>query len=216
MKNCKYYSSSWFILSVWPSVCRWNDVDNFVLISNILFSSFVNFAANYSPLSEITLSRNSCNFYILSLNNYANSSANVSFIIITKYVILDNLLQTTRTVSFLATNSNFMIKSIIGCVYSFSGILLNFNFSTSASVLFFLLYTNYNYLCIFLCFLSLLATSNSSLPTLLSSIFLYVLLLVHHGITRLSPLLISHSLVYKLSLSLIPTCYRTRVWTDFG
>ena len=48
-------------------------------------------------------------------------------------------LQTTRIASFPAANGNFVIKSIIRCVHSFSGTLLIFNFPTGISVLFFIL-----------------------------------------------------------------------------
>ena len=91
LTNCKYDSSSWFILSFWPSVCGWNNVDNFVSISNILFSFFINFTTNYGFLFKIILSGNLCNFHILSLNNCANPSANISFVFATKFVVLDNL-----------------------------------------------------------------------------------------------------------------------------
>ena len=131
-KNLKYYSSSWFILSVWPFVWGWNNVDSFISIPNILFKSLVNSATNCSSLSHTTLSSNPCNFHTLYLNSLTNPSINVSSVIATKYVILDNLLQTTRIAYFLATNSNLVIKSTVKCVYSFSGILLSFNFSTSA------------------------------------------------------------------------------------
>ena len=77
---------------------------------NILFSSFANSTANCGPLSEITLSGNLYNFYILSLNNLTNSSADISSIVATKCAILDNLLQTTRITSFPATNSNLVIR----------------------------------------------------------------------------------------------------------
>ncbi len=77
---------------------------------------------------SITLSGNSCSFHILSLNNCANPFTNVSFAIVTKYVILNKLLQTTRIISFPATNSNLVMKSTIKYVHSFSGISLNFSF----------------------------------------------------------------------------------------
>ena len=102
-------------------------------------SSLVNFAANCGPLSDTMLSGNPYNFHILSLNNLTNSSADVPFVVATKYIILDNLLQTTRMVFFLATNGNFIIKSTIRCVHGFSGTSLNFNFPATSSVLFFIL-----------------------------------------------------------------------------
>jgi len=139
MKNWKYCSNSWFIHSICSSVCRWNDVNSLVLIYNILFSSFINSAANCYSLSNTTLSGNLYNFHILFLNNYTNPSTNAPFVIVTKYVILDNLLQTTRITSFPTTNSNLVIKSTIKYVYNFSGILLNFNFPTSISIIFFIL-----------------------------------------------------------------------------
>ena len=139
-KNWRYCSNSWFIYFVYLSVWEWNDVDSFVLISNMLFNSLIISAVNYSPLSNTILFSNPYNFYILSLNSLANPSADVSFIIATKCVILDNLLQMTRIISFLATNSNFVIKFTIRCVYGFSRTSLNFNFSTGTSVLFFILW----------------------------------------------------------------------------
>ena len=77
---------------------------------------------------------------MLFLNNLANSSADIPFIVATKYVILDNLSQTTRITSFPATTSNFVIKSTVRCFHSFSGTSLNFNFPASTSVLFFILW----------------------------------------------------------------------------
>ena len=183
-KNHKYCSSSWFILSVWPSVCEWNDVDNFISISNILFNFFINSTANYGLLSKITLSGNLYNFHILSLNSLAKSSTDILSVITIKYVILDNLSYTIRIISFPTTNSNFVMKYTIRYVHSFSDTSLNFNFplillsdSSSFDI-------NHNYSYIFLHFLSLPATSNSSLLTLLSSTFLYTLPLVHHDATR--------------------------------
>ena len=116
MKNHRYYSNSWLILFIWLSVCRWNNVDNFVSIPNILLSFFINSTANCDPLSDTILSDNLCNFYILSLNNHNNFSTDVSSIVVTKCIILDNLSHMTKIVSFLATNSNLVIKSTIRCV----------------------------------------------------------------------------------------------------
>ena len=65
------------------------------------------------------LSSNLCNFHTLSLNNYTTISTNISSIVVTKCVILDNLSQTTRITFCLATNSNLVIKFTIKCVYSF-------------------------------------------------------------------------------------------------
>ena len=86
------------------------------------------------------LSSSLCNFHTLSLNNFASLFADVHSVVATKCAILDNLLQTTRIVSFPATNSNFVLKSTIKCVYSFSGTLLNFNFPAGISTLFFILW----------------------------------------------------------------------------
>ena len=135
----KYCSSSWFILSICLSICGWNTVDNLISISNILFSSFINSAMNWGLLSDTTLSGNLCSFYILSLNNLAKPSANVSSVVATKCVILDNLLQTTRIASFPATTGNFVIKSTVRWVHGFSGTSLNFSFPTVPSILFFIL-----------------------------------------------------------------------------
>ena len=86
---------------------------------------------------------------MLSLKNYANPSTNILFIIITKYVILDNLLHTTKIAYLLSTSllvsSFYLLFSDISHIY---------------------LYTLPNPLL-------LLATSNSLLPTLSSFIYLY-------------------------------------------
>ena len=139
-KNLRYCSNSWFIYSVCLPVYGWKDVNNLVLIPNILFSSLVISTANCGPLSNTTLSSNPYSFYTLFLNDLTNPSTDVSSVVATKCVILDNLSQTTRIVSFLATNSNFIIKSIIRYVYSFFSISLNFNFPAGASILFFILW----------------------------------------------------------------------------
>ena len=149
-----------------------------VSISSILFSFFVNFAANCSLLSDTTLSGNSCNFYTLSLNNHTSSSAKASFVVVTKYIILDNLSQTTRIMSFSATSGNFVIKSTITYVHSFLGILLNFNFSASASILFFIFNTYHSLLHISICLLSPLAINSFLSSVLSSSTFLYVLSII--------------------------------------
>ena len=138
MKNLKYFSNSWFIHSVWPSIWGWKTVDNFVSISNILFNFLVNSAANFSSLSDTILSGNSYNFYTLSLNNLANSSTNVSLVVAIKCVILNSLSQTTRIASFPAMIGNFVIKSTIKCIHSFFRTSLNFNFHASIFILFFI------------------------------------------------------------------------------
>jgi len=84
--------------------------------------------------SKITLSGNLCNFHTLFLNNYANSSTNIIFVIVTKYVIFNNLLQTTRIISFLTTNGNLVMKSTIKYIYGFSQTLVDINFSTGISI----------------------------------------------------------------------------------
>ena len=82
--------------------------------------------------------------------------------------------------------------------------------STSTSLQVLLLYSSFSDTYhilphIILCPLLLLATNNSSSPTLLSSTFLYVLLLVHHGVARLSPLLMFHPLAHTLFPPSTPT-----------
>ena len=133
-KNLKYCSNSWFILSVCLSVWGWNTINNFVLIPSILFNSFINFATNWGPLSDTTLSGNLYNFHILSQSSLANPSTEVPSIIATKYIIFDNWLQTTRIEFFLAIISNFVIKSTVRWVHGFFGISLNFNFSTTVKI----------------------------------------------------------------------------------
>ena len=140
IKNLKYCSSSWFILSIWLSICGWNTVDSFVSIPNMLFNSLIISAVNYGFLSDTMLSGSSCSFHTLSLNNLVRPFTDVSSVVATKCVILDTLSQTTRITSFPTTTSNFVINSTIKYIYSFSGPSLNFNFSIITSVLFFILW----------------------------------------------------------------------------
>ena len=139
-KNQRYCSNFWFICSVCLSVCGWKAINSFISISNILFSSLVNCTANCGPLFNVTLSGNLYNFYIIFLNNLANPSTDILFVVAIKYVILDNLLQTTRIASFLATSGNLVIKSTVKYIHSFSGTSLSFNFPATSSILFFILW----------------------------------------------------------------------------
>jgi len=132
--------SYWFILSVWLSVWGWNTVNNFISISSILFNFFVSSTVNCSSLSDTILSGNPSSFYTLSLSSLTNPSTDIPSVVTTKYVIFDNLLQTTRIASFLATNSNLVMKSTIRWVHSFSSTSLNFNFPVGISVQFFILW----------------------------------------------------------------------------
>ena len=106
----KYYSSSWSVFSVYLSVYKWKAIDSFISISNILFNSLINLTANYSLLSEVTLSGNPCNFHILSLNNLTNFSAIIFSIVIIKYNILKNLSHTTKIELWSLDTGNFIIK----------------------------------------------------------------------------------------------------------
>ena len=93
-----------------------------------------------SLLSDTTLSGKLCNLHTLFLKSLANPSAIVSSIIATKCIIFDSLSQTTNIASFPATIGNLVIKSTEICVYGFSGTSSNFNFPTTSSVLFFILW----------------------------------------------------------------------------
>ena len=100
----------------------------------------MNFIANCSSLSNITLSGNLYNFHILFLNNCTNLSADVSSVIATKYAILDNLLQTTRITFFSATNSNFVIKFTIKYIHDLSDTLFVISFLTGTFIQFLILW----------------------------------------------------------------------------
>ena len=102
---------------------------------------------------------------------------------------MNNLSQTTKIASFSVTNSNLVIKSTVKYVYSLFSISFVFTFPAGISVLFLFYNTYYIYLCTFPHSLSLLATNNFSLPTLSSSIFLYVLLSRYNWIISTSNLL---------------------------
>ena len=105
---------------------------------NIPFSSLVNSAANWSPLSDTTLSDNPCSLYTLSLKSLTSPSAVVSSVITIKYAIFDNLLQITKMASFSATIGSLVMKSTKIYVYNFSRTSPNFNFPATSSVLFFI------------------------------------------------------------------------------
>ena len=66
------------------------------------------------------LSNNTYSFHILSLNNLTSSSADISFVVATKYTIFDNPLHTIRTASFSAIIGNLVIKVTIKYVHGFS------------------------------------------------------------------------------------------------
>jgi len=120
-------------------VWGWNNVNSFVSVPNILFNSFIISTANYSPLSNTILSSNLCNFYMLSLNNCANSSADVSSVIATKLPLVARKDAILVVCNRLSKMTHFVMKSIIKYVYGLSKISLNFNFPTGTSILFFIL-----------------------------------------------------------------------------
>ena len=138
IKNLKYYSNSWFIYSICPSICGWNAVDNLVSIPSILFNSFIYSATNCGLLLLITLSSNPWSFHILFLNNLARPFTDVSFVVAIKYAIFNNLLYTSKITSFPATYGNLVIKSTIKYVHAFSSTSFAINFPTGISISFFI------------------------------------------------------------------------------
>jgi len=84
------------------------------------------------------LSDNPCNFYILSLNNLANSSTNVFSIVGIKYTIFVNLSTTTRIELYSCASSNLVIKFTKICAQGFSRIEFGINFPAGYSVQFLL------------------------------------------------------------------------------
>jgi len=125
-----------YILSICPSVWGWNTVNNLLSIPNILFNSCIIPATNWGLWSEMILSGNPCNFYTLSLNNYANPSAEVFSVVEIKCTIFVNLSTTTQIESYPWAKGNLVIKSAKICVQGFSGIELDINFPAGCSVQF--------------------------------------------------------------------------------
>ena len=115
-------------------------------------------------------------------------------------LFFDKLLQTTRIVSFLATNSNLVMKSTIKYVHSFSGTSFTINLSTSMFVLFFIFWYILQLFTYFSTSLVTLATSSFLLSTMSSSIFLYILLLVYYGVTKLSLPSVPHPSIHIIFL----------------
>ena len=88
-------------------------MDNFVLIPNMQFNSFMIPAANCGPLLEIILSGNPCSFQMLSLNKHANPSALVFSVVGIKCPIFVNLSTTTKIESYPCAKGNFVMKSAL-------------------------------------------------------------------------------------------------------
>ena len=132
---------------------------------------------------------------MLSLNSLAKLSANVLSIFITKCIILDNLLYTTKITFFPTTNGNFVIKSTIRYIYSLFS-TLNFPLVPLFNSLSFNTY--YIHLHIFPYLLLFPVTSSFLSLTSLFSISLYILLSAHYSVTKLSLLLTLYSSVYTL------------------
>jgi len=127
------------------SVYEWKIIDSLVSISSILFSFFVNSAANCSFMSDITLLENLCNFHTLSQNNLANPLIDVFSVVTTKYVILDNLSHTTVTYYLSTSNASDYItdndylsftssQNICGSGYSPSGLYTTFSTDQPGSI----------------------------------------------------------------------------------
>ena len=125
--------------SVYLFVNKIKAINSFISIPNILFNFFINLVVNCGLLSKITHSSSLYNFYILSLNNFTNSSAIIFSVVTIKYDIFKNLLYTTKIESWVDT-SNFVTKSTNISCYGFSGTTFGLSFSTSISVLFFILW----------------------------------------------------------------------------
>jgi len=70
------------------------------LVTNILFNSFINPVINWGSLSNMMLSGRPCSFHILSLNNLANSFADVLSVVSIKYTIFVSWSTTTRIESY--------------------------------------------------------------------------------------------------------------------
>ena len=158
------YSNFWFILSIWLSVCGWNDVDSFVWMSNILFKTMVSYLIPHSLAIHVTFI---CYLWTILLTLLLI----FPLLFLQNVSILDNLSQTTRITSFPATNGNLEMKSTIKCIYGFSSIL-----PSLPVPLFYSSSSNTYYICLYI-FLHLylsLATNIFSSPALLSFIFLHV------------------------------------------
>ena len=83
--------------------------DNWLSIPNILFNSCIIPAANWGPQSKMIVSDNPYNFYTLFLNNCANPSADVLFIVGIKCTIFVNLLTTTKIKSYSWAKGSLVI-----------------------------------------------------------------------------------------------------------
>jgi len=80
------------------------------------------------------LLENSYSFYTLSLNNLANSFANVFSIVGIKWTILVNWFTITRILSYPWAKDNLVIKFTDIYVQGFLGIELGINFPASYSM----------------------------------------------------------------------------------
>ena len=169
MNIWRYYSNSWFILSVWLSICGWNTIDNFVSIPSMQFSSLIIPTANCGPLSEIILSGSPCNFQMLSLNNCANPFVLIFSVVGIKYAIFVNLFTTTKMELQPCAKGNFVMKSILIWVHTLLGIEFGINFPASGCIQF-LFHQQALYLSTY-CFTSLVTSGHQKFLVTNSAIF---------------------------------------------
>ena len=127
----RYCSISWLTCSDSPSVCGWNAVDSFCLISSFLQSSCVTCAANCGPRSDIIAIGNPVHFQTLSSSNWLVSTA-VIFLLQGKRIIALLWRSTTvRMLSYPLDSGRSVIKSIVivshipcGISFGLSGTLI--------------------------------------------------------------------------------------------
>ena len=138
-------------------------------IPNILFNSLINSAANCGSLSKMILSGSLYNFYILSLNSLASSSADVFSVVEIKWTIFVNLSTTTEIESYSWASGNLVIKSTKIYVQGLSGIELGIDLSAGCSVQFLFLWQElYPFI---YCFTSLITPSHQKFLVTSSTIF---------------------------------------------
>src|SRR5437660_9823295 len=72
---CRYCSISWLTCSDSLSVCGWKAIDSFCIIPSFLQSSYVTYAANCGPQSEMIALGKLVHFQILSTSSWLVCSA---------------------------------------------------------------------------------------------------------------------------------------------
>src|ERR1700722_3084917 len=122
MNTRRYCSTSWFTLSVCPSVCGWYAVERFPCVPTSLYKSFMNCVANWGPLSLITFLGILYLLHTWSLKILATPWAVTPVCVGRMMIILVNISHITRITLYPCDSGSSPIMSIEICSQGCLGI----------------------------------------------------------------------------------------------